>query len=260
MMFWCTQLSGVAMSGTLSAPPDKRPERPVLPGGPRHLGDAPPSAGRKDRFLAVAFTAAVHAIVFAALFWPRAARPPAHIVPQPSLQVSLLETPKLTPPGPPEPVMLRPASVDVAPPHLAMRAPTHSAITVPDTSDLLSDSQLAGAATVGGAGGRGTCDMARAVQQALRRDPMVRASVEEAHRSGRAIMLWNGDWVQSGDQDGKGLSAVREAVTWEVAFAPEACRNTRMHGLVLLSLADGSTRFALGSGDWRWSDLLGLRH
>jgi hypothetical protein len=32
-----------------------------------------------------------------------------------------------------------------------------------------------------------------------------------------------------------------------------------MHGLVLLSLAEGGTRFAIGSGDWRWSDLLGLR-
>jgi hypothetical protein len=32
-----------------------------------------------------------------------------------------------------------------------------------------------------------------------------------------------------------------------------------MHGLVLLSLADGHTRFALGAGDWRWSDLLGVR-
>jgi hypothetical protein len=101
--------------------------------------------------------------------------------------------------------------------------------------------------------------MARAVQQALRRDPMVRAAVEDAHRTGKAVMLWDGDWVRSGDQDGKGMSAVREAVMWEVAFAPEACRNARMHGLVLLSLADGRTRFALGTGDWRWSDLLGVR-
>jgi hypothetical protein len=31
-----------------------------------------------------------------------------------------------------------------------------------------------------------------------------------------------------------------------------------MHGLVLLSLADGGTRFAIGWGEWRWSDLLGV--
>jgi hypothetical protein len=129
----------------------------------------------------------------------------------------------------------------------------------PDNSDLLSEAQLAGATAVGeGAGAGGASDLARAIEQALRRDPTVRAAVEDAHRAGKAIMLWNGDWVRSGDQDGKGLSAVREAITWEVAFAPQACRNMRVHGLVLLSLADGGTRFALGSDDWRWSDLLGL--
>ena len=128
----------------------------------------------------------------------------------------------------------------------------------------MSEAQLAGAANAGeggiagGGGGRG-CDTAGAVQQALRRDPLVRTAVEGANRLGKAIMLWNGDWVRSGQQDGKGLSAVREAVMWEVAFAPEACRNQRMHGLVLLSLADGDTRFAIGADDWRWSDLLGVR-
>lgn len=80
----------------------------------------------------------------------------------------------------------------------------------------------------------------------------------DANRVGKAILLWNGDWVQSGGQEGRGLSAVREAIMWEVAFAPEACRNKREHGLILLSLADGRTRFALGAADWRWSDLLGV--
>ena len=97
------------------------------------------------------------------------------------------------------------------------------------------------------------------MQQALRRDPLVHTAVSDANRVGKAIMVWNGDWVRSGGQDGKGLSAVREAIQWEVAFSPEACRNARMHGTLLLSLADGSTRFAIGSGEWRWADLLGLR-
>ena len=102
--------------------------------------------------------------------------------------------------------------------------------------------------------------MARAVQQALRRDRLVFASMASAQRLGKAMMLWNGDWVRSGGEDGKGLSAVREAVMWEVGFAPQACREARMHGLVLVSLADGRTRFAIGASDWRWSDLLGVRN
>jgi hypothetical protein len=159
--------------------------------------------------------------------------------------------------------MDQPGSPQIAlvplPPIKSATARTVARAPAPDNSDLLSASQLAGAASIGeGGGGGGACDMGRAVQQALRRDPLVRASVEGANRIGRAIMLWNGDWVQTGAEEGKGLSAVREAISWEVAFSPEACRNMRMHGLVLLSLADGTTRFAVGMDSWRWSDLLGL--
>jgi hypothetical protein len=179
--------------------------------------------------------------------------------------VSVLDLPQTKPPAPPEPKLLEPASPPraVRAPHVTVPVPVVEAATstrVLDTSDLLSESQIAGAAVAGQGGGGGECDMAQAVQRALRRDPMVRTAVEDAHRLGKAVMLWNGDWVRSGEQDGKGLSAVREAITWEVAFAPEACRNMRVHGLVLLSLADGRTRFALGQhNEWRWSDLLGRR-
>ncbi|MGZ5922578.1 MAG: hypothetical protein ACXWLT_12495, partial [Rhizomicrobium sp.] len=128
-----------------------------------------------------------------------------------------------------------------------------------DMSDVMSDSALAGAATIGEGGDPGgACNMGRMVQQALRRDSLVRGAVENAHRTGKAIMVWNGDWVRTGAEEGKGLSAVREAILWEVGFAPENCRNTRMHGMVLLSLADGGTRFAVGTGEWRWADLLGV--
>jgi hypothetical protein len=221
----------------------------------RPLGDAGRAPGRRrDRVLAGALTVAVHLLVFAALLWPRAQHPHARVEPPP-LQVSMVDLPKPKP-LPPLEVMKFDAQQTpsrIPPPVFKVASPLTR-----DTSDLLSDSQLAGAA-IAGAGGGGGCDMARAVQQALRRDPMVRAAVEDAHRTGKAVMLWNGDWVRSGDQDGKGMSAVREAVMWEVAFAPDSCRNLRVHGLVLLSLADGSTRFALGAGDWRWSDLLGVR-
>ena len=152
----------------------------------------------------------------------------------------------------------------VVPTHLSesarQLADDEDTTSAPDNSDLLSASDLAGAASAGeGGGGGGGCDIARAVQQALRRDPLVRGAVAGADRLGKSVMLWNGDWVRSGGQEGKGLSAVREAITWEVAFAPQACRNAPLHGLVLLSLADGTTRFAVGAGDWRWSDLLGVR-
>lgn len=211
---------------------------------------------RRDRIVAWSCCAGVHLTVLAALFWPHGQKPLK--AQSPPILVSVLNTP--APPGPPaepggrgeaiEPTLVRPVPPTLVP----------VSIRVQDNSDLLSDSQIAGAASVGeGGGGGGACDLGRAVQQALRRDPLVHNAVRGANRLGKAVMMWNGDWVRSGGQDGKGLSAVREAIMWEVAFAPEACRNERMRQPVLLSLADGNTRFAVGSDNWRWSDLLGLR-
>ena len=252
------------MSRTGGSPPSRRPERRVPlknPGLSREPAVAP--VRRKTRLLAGACTVGVHLAVLGLLLLPRASAPPSPIQPEPApIQVSLIDRPKPQPPGPPDVTLVQPQAAALpALPHVTTRTQISSALATPDNSDILSASQLAGAASVGeGGGGGGSCDLARAIQQALRRDRLVQTAVEDANRSGKAIMLWNGDWVRTGGQEGKGLSAVREAVLWEVGFAPEACRNQRMHGMLLLSLADGSTRFAIGSGEWRWSDLLGVRN
>ena len=251
------------MSTRDSPPLERHPERPTLQDGLRPFGDTGRAPGqRRTRFLALALSAAAHLAVLIALLTLVVPAPP-HDKPSPSLLlVSLAAQPKAEAPAPPnatktEETASRQHAMQPAP-RPAAPAPAATSTPAPDTSDLLSESQLAGAARAG-EGGAGGCDVAGAVQQALQRDPLVRAAVEDARRWGKAVMLWNGDWVRSGGQDGKGLSAVREAVTWVVAFAPQACRDARMHGLVLLSLADGGTRFAIGAGDWRWSDLLGVR-
>ena len=77
--------------------------------------------------------------------------------------------------------------------------------------------------------------------------------------SGRAILVWDGDWLQSQGQSGKGLAGVRQAIALEVAFSPPECKTQTMHGLAVLSIEDGpgGARLALGKGSWRWSDLLG---
>jgi hypothetical protein len=120
----------------------------------------------------------------------------------------------------------------------------------------LSETDVAGAASADSGGGGGSCDLARQLQGALRRDPLVQQAV--AGSAGKAIMVWNGDWVRTNGEDGKGLAAVREAIMWEIAFAPEACRSRPVHGLVLLSMnsGPGAARLAVGAGEWRWSDLL----
>jgi hypothetical protein len=76
--------------------------------------------------------------------------------------------------------------------------------------------------------------------------------------AGQALLVWDGDWRQNPGQAGKGLAGVRQAIALEVAFAPLACRTQPMRGLVLVTLSDGpgGARVALGTGRWRWSDLL----
>ncbi len=105
--------------------------------------------------------------------------------------------------------------------------------------------------------------MVERLQAALRRDPDIQAVVEGARRGtgGRALHVWNGDWVQNPGQAGKGLAGLRQAIAMEVAFAPAACRSQPVRGLVLITLGDsaGAARLALGSGTWRWTDLLVAR-
>lgn len=156
-------------------------------------------------------------------------------------------------------------------------APVHAQPT-PDEDDgggdpngfapELTGADLAGAASAGsggGGGGGGPCDMARRVQAALRKDSLVQTAVAGARlapgQGPRALLVWNGDWVQSGGEDGKGLSAVREAIAWAVGFAPAACRAETVRGFILFTLneAPGAPRLALGAREWRWSDLLGMR-
>ena len=136
-----------------------------------------------------------------------------------------------------------------------------------DTAATLSEAQLAGAAVAGAGigagegsegdgGGGGHCGMAARLQAALRKDPLVRAAVGGA--AGKATRRWKGGWVRSAREAGKGLATLREAIMWEVAFAPAACRAQPVRGLIVLSLtsAGAPTRLALGSASWRWSDLL----
>jgi hypothetical protein len=125
-----------------------------------------------------------------------------------------------------------------------------------DPGPGLSDAQLAGATTAGSGPTGRACDMAGRLQAALRKDQLVQTAV--AKLGGKVIVIWNGDWVWIQGEDGKGLTAVRQAMMWEIAFAPEGCRSELMRGLVVFSsnATQRSARLVVGSDQWRWSDLL----
>jgi len=118
-----------------------------------------------------------------------------------------------------------------------------------------------GGGGTGGSGRGGTCDMVGRLQAMVRRDARVQSGVRQAQQAlsaGRKPMqIWDGDWVQSSGQEGRGLAGVRQAIAVEIAFAPRECRMSTVRGLVVLSLGDdaGSPRLALGAGQWRWGEL-----
>lgn len=203
-----------------------------------------------------------------ALLHAQAIAPPAAEVRPLAVQLVTLRPPAQAP-APPAPTPPAPAAAEPPPPRAVLRPtplpapadplPAGEGPSAAGTAEV-SEAALASAATAGSGGGGGGCDMTRWLQTALRKDARVQAALTEAHR-GKAVMIWNGAWIRDGDQDGNGLAAVREAIQWEVGFAPVACRNEPVHGLVLISLNDGpgSSRLVVGSGDWRWSDLLHVR-
>ena len=220
--------------------------------------------------LGVALSVAGHGLAVFALLAAHPAPPTPPEPPPVTVQLVDLRPPVVPPPPdtppPPKPAPRRPSPPAPAPRRMLARPAPAPPDVVPvpvgrshaaDGNAEVGEAQLASAATAdSGVSGRG-CNMTRRLQTALRKDARVQAAVAEA-RGGKAILVWNGDWIRRSDQDGAGLAAVREAIMWEVGFAPEACRKEQVHGLVLLSLNDGpgAARLVVGSGDWRWSDLL----
>lgn len=187
------------------------------------------------------------------------------------------ETPEVAQAPEPEPIPARPVARRPRPVVAAETVPAVSA-PAPVRLALVGDAGLAGARRVGTGGGSGSgsgvgsgneggggsCDMAARLQRVVREDGDIAAAIREArsisNTSGGAILLWDGDWKQSPGQEGKGLAGVRQAIAVEVAFAPRACKEERVRGLVLLTLSDapGAERLVLGTGQWRWVDLLEL--
>ncbi len=225
---------------------------------------------RRDRWIGAGFSLASHLVVFLALFWPwRQSAAPVDLAPA---EVALVKWPSLTVRAPISPSQVaqpqsapparRPPS---ASPATAAAAPSAASLSAVDSTeaiesgrdvDGLSDSALAGARDAGAAEDGGACDMARRLQDSLRRDRLVQAALIQVG-AGRSLLVWNGGWVQSAGEDGKGLAAVREAILWEIGFAPPACRAQSVRGLILFSLSDArAARIVLGSDAWRWSDLL----
>lgn len=228
----------------------------------------------KFRLLVMSLSLAAHAGLLAVLARTLAA-PPSYAVAG-AIEVSLQDgrdvTPRISPPSmatlqPVEPVPpvleveIRAADLAVAEPLFVSRTMpeetpvfetvSEAALTVP--SPLSSPRALAEGET---------CQLTLWVQNALSNDLSVRAALSAIPRESRsianAIMLWNGGWVETRSVTAAQSRPIREAIVQGVAGAPLACRDETLHGPLLIAVPDrfGTTLLAVGSGVWKWSDLL----
>ena len=112
---------------------------------------------------------------------------------------------------------------------------------------------LTGVQTSGG-GGK-ACGILAAVQSVVQSDLAVRAAIDRIPQQQRsvanAIMLWDRNWLGA---DGPIQAAIRQTV----AAAAPICRDEAVIGprLLIVPGPGGVTVLALGSGAWRWSELL----
>ena len=159
--------------------------------------------------------------------------------------------------APPEPLLPTP---DVVPPVILLPSPLQA--PSPDTTPAFA---TPGPAGTGGAA-QGGCALAQAAGQAILADPAAMAELDglppEARTKADAVMLWDGLWQTPGafpaKAAGAATSEIRRVVEQIVKVAVPECRDAPELGPQFIPVP-GPTRttfVVIGSGAWRWVDLL----
>lgn len=114
-----------------------------------------------------------------------------------------------------------------------------------------------------GQGISGDCALGAAVRQALEQNVEARTALARIPRQSRsvanAILLWNGEWVAAERVGGPpAIGAIQRAITEAIGNAPQHCQSQIEPGPVFLIVDSASETIvlALGSGAWRWTELL----
>ena len=208
---------------------------------------------RKLRPTALYLTIAIHAVIVLLALLPAAA--PIAVR---GASLKIFDVPQGPPDPDPEPARPRqplrvpPQSVDavvVPPPIIPLPAPSAIVVT------MLAQSEVDARG--------GACDLTDPVRAALLESALVQdrlTRMPRAHRSvANAIMVWNTEWIVLDHRlDFEALDAIRDVVAGTVAAASETCRLQGQNGprLMIIPIADTSIVLAIGSGQWRWQDVL----
>lgn len=107
-----------------------------------------------------------------------------------------------------------------------------------------------------------SCKIAEWLMDALRNSEEVATAVAMVPRRSRsvanALMLWNGVWVEPPAAAQAGMTSLKYAVLAGVRTAPPPCLQQPLRGPLLIPVGDDrdTLLLAIGSGEWRWGDLL----
>ncbi len=185
---------------------------------------------------------------------------PTQVVPAKSALPTTTPPPSPVPPAPPA----TPDSAAVAP---VPSLPT--AATLPPVDPTLEPAALTPAslgtadATAQATASAPACDLTGPVQQALQADASSRLALgripPKARSVANAIMFWDAGWPADTALGGAAITApIRQRIVEVVSAAPAICADQLVLGPRFVSVTDvtGTTVIALGSGAWKWSDLL----
>lgn len=104
------------------------------------------------------------------------------------------------------------------------------------------------------------CNLAQDLAEAFAQSPEVQKGIAAIPASGRsvanAVMLWDGHWAE-GTQSG-GTALLRALLVKAVVSSRPECLLATNQGPVLFLIPDRQTTvvLAVGSGQWRWVDIL----
>jgi hypothetical protein len=122
---------------------------------------------------------------------------------------------------------------------------------------------VASAAAQADAGSAAACEIGGALQTALQASQPVQVALERVPRAAKsvanAIMLWDGRWVDATSVGGDtAIGPVKTAILQGVLSATPGCQQQPVTGPRFITVTNGpsTTLLAVGSGVWRWADLL----
>lgn len=108
-----------------------------------------------------------------------------------------------------------------------------------------------------------TCDVAETLARAFTENALVKQELArigpESRSISNAIMFWNARWVElPGNAPKDAVETLRRAIVEGVLAAPDECLTQDLAGPRMITVSDnGSTMvLVLGSGAWRWEQLL----